>query len=119
MTVYGDGAQTRSLCYVSDLVEGLLRTLESSQTVGEVTNLGNPEEHTILEYAEIIRGLANSSSEVIYTPVAVGDDPQRRRPDISKAQRLLNWSPVVGLEEGLGLTIQYFARELSITAGKA
>jgi nucleoside-diphosphate-sugar epimerase len=117
MTIYGDGAQTRSLCYVSDLIEGLLRALESQETRGEVTNLGNPEEHTILEYAEIIKRLTGTSSEFIYTPVAVGDDPQRRRPDISKAQRLLGWSPSVTLEEGLQRTIEYFLQELGLKVG--
>lgn len=114
MTIYADGRQTRSLCYVSDLVEGLLRAITMAETRGQVINLGNPEEHTILEYAEIIKRLANSSSELVFTTVAVGDDPQRRRPDIAKAQGLLGWEPVVGLEEGLRRTIQYFAGELAI-----
>jgi nucleoside-diphosphate-sugar epimerase len=76
-------------------------------------NLGNPEEHTILEYAEVIRDLTGSSSELVFTEPAVGDDPQRRRPDIGRARSLLGWSPVVSLREGLMHTIDYFRVELS------
>ena len=117
MTVYGDGTQTRSLCYVSDLVQGLMLAVDSEKTLGEVTNMGNPEEHSILEYAEIVRRLCRSSSELVFTPAAVGEDPQRRRPDIDKARRLLGWEPHVALEDGLRLAIDYFARELGIPAG--
>jgi UDP-glucuronate decarboxylase len=115
MTIYGDGRQTRSLCYVSDLVNGLLLAVKSEAARGEVINLGNPEEHTVLEFAEMIKSLTRSKSEFILTPVAVGDDPQRRRPDIAKAQRVLGWHPTVALARGLEQTIDYFAREL--TAG--
>lgn len=113
LTVYGDGSQTRSLCYVSDLVEGLLRAMASGAASGEVTNLGNPEEHTILEYAEMISALAGSAAGIRFTEPAVGDDPQRRRPDITKARSTLGWEPRVSLEEGLGLTIAYFRTELA------
>jgi UDP-glucuronate decarboxylase len=112
LTVYGDGGQTRSLCYVSDLVEGLLRAMESERARGEVINLGNPEEHTILEFAELIARLAGSPAGLHFTAPAVGDDPQRRRPDIGKAQALLGWEPQVGLEAGLTETIAYFRHEL-------
>ena len=114
ITVYGDGKQTRSLCYVSDLVEGLVRAMESDGASGEVINLGNPAEHTISEYARMIRELAGSSSEVIFTDYAVGDDPQRRRPDITKALDLLAWEPRVSLEDGLSRTIEYFRSEISV-----
>ncbi|MGE5594437.1 MAG: UDP-glucuronic acid decarboxylase family protein [Hyphomicrobiales bacterium] len=115
MTVYADGSQTRSLCYVSDLVDGLLTVMASESTRGEVTNLGNPEEHTVLEFARIIRELAESDSEIVFTEPAVGDDPQRRQPDITRA-RALGWEPRVGLRDGLARTIEYFRRELGIPA---
>jgi dTDP-glucose 4,6-dehydratase/UDP-glucuronate decarboxylase len=116
LTVYGDGQQTRSLCYVADLVEGLLAALFASEARGEVINLGNPEEHTVLEYAEIIIELTKSSSSVSYGPPAVGDDPQRRRPDISKARSMLGWEPKVSLYSGLTATIRSFERELDDVA---
>lgn len=114
LTVYADGTQTRSLCYVSDLVDGLIRAMESPSATGEVINLGNPEEHTILEFAQLIAGVAGSSSSMVFSPPAVGDDPQRRRPDITKAQRLLGWQPRVGVAEGLARTTEYFRAELGI-----
>jgi UDP-glucuronate decarboxylase len=117
ITVYGDGKQTRSLCFVSDLVEGLVRLMDCDNASGEVVNLGNPAEHTVLEYAKEIRRLARSSSEIVFTSYAVGDDPQRRCPDVTKAWEMLAWKPSVGLEEGLLRTIDYFRLEL--TVGKA
>jgi UDP-glucuronate decarboxylase len=113
LTVYADGKQTRSLCYVSDLVAGLRAAMECAAARGEVTNLGNPEEHTILEYAEIVRELVGSNSGIVFTEPAVGDDPQRRRPEIAKARALLGWEPRVGLWEGLGQTVAYFREELA------
>jgi dTDP-glucose 4,6-dehydratase/UDP-glucuronate decarboxylase len=113
ITVYGDGKQTRSLCYVSDLVEGLLRVMESDRASGEVVNLGNPAEHAILDYAKIIRELTRSTSQIVFTSQAVGDDPQRRRPDITKARDLLTWEPSIGLEDGLWQTIDYFRSEIA------
>jgi len=113
LTIYGDGRQTRSLCFVSDLVEGLVRVMESDRTSGEVINLGSPAEHTISEYAQLIRELTGSSSQVIFTSFAVGDDPQRRRPDIAKAHDLLAWEPSIGLETGLSRTIVYFRSEIT------
>ncbi len=112
MTVYGDGQQTRSLCYVSDLVDGLMRAMECPGARGEVTNLGNPDEHTVLEFARVIRDLAGSTAPITYTAPAVGDDPQRRRPDISKARALLGWEPRVALRDGLERTIAAFREEL-------
>lgn len=114
LTVYADGRQTRSLCYVSDLVEGLVRALECDAAGGQVINLGNPEEHTILEFAEIIRELTGSRSELVFSEPAVGDDPQRRRPDISRARHLLGWEPAVSLWDGLARTTRYFREELGL-----
>ncbi len=118
ITIYGDGRQTRSLCFVSDLVEGLLRAMEREEAGGEVINLGNPEEHTILEYARLIRELTGSASDLIYAEPVVGDDPQRRRPDITKARALLDWEPVVPLRDGLERTISYFEDELRTIAAQ-
>ena len=119
ITVYGDGKQTRSLCFVSDLVEGLVRLMESDDASGEVINLGNPAEHTILEYAQMIRELTGSSSQIVFTSYAVGDDPQRRRPDITKARDLLAWEPSIGLKDGLLRTIEYFRSEISVQEATA
>src|SRR5262249_36920476 len=117
MTIYGDGLQTRSLCYVTDLVDGLLAALHTPEARAQVTNLGNPEEHTILEFAEVIRELCRSDSDLVFVPAAVGDDPQRRRPNIDKAKMLLHWQPAVSLRDGLQQTIDYFRTELGITQG--
>ena len=108
ITIYGDGNQTRSLCFVSDLVEGLVRTMRCGAAGSQVINLGNPEEHTVLQYAELILDLANSKSEIIFTEPAVGDDPRRRQPEISKARNLMSWEPQVSLRDGLTRTITYF-----------
>jgi dTDP-glucose 4,6-dehydratase len=105
LTVYGDGSQTRSFCYVSDLVEGIVRLLGSDYS-GPV-NCGNPAEVTILQFAERIRKLTGSKSEIVFRPLPV-DDPKQRQPDITRARRLLGWEPAVGLEEGLLHTIHYF-----------
>jgi len=113
ITVYSDGLQTRSLCYVSDLVRGLVAAMETPEAVGEVINLGNPREHTVLEYAKLIIEMAGGASIIEYGPPAVGDDPQRRQPDIGKAQEVLGWTPTVTLEEGLRRTIAYFRDELA------
>jgi UDP-glucuronate decarboxylase len=110
LTIYGDGQFTRSLCYVEDLVEGLCRVIESNQgdATGRVYNLGNPEEHTILEYAQLVLELIPSSSSTITYLPPVPDDPSRRRPDINRAHAELSWGPRVPLREGLGKTIDYF-----------
>jgi nucleoside-diphosphate-sugar epimerase len=107
LTIYGDGSKTRSICYVSDLVEGLALAMFHAGTAGEVFNLGNPEEHTVLEFAQTIIRLCNSTSSIQFEPHRV-DDPERRRPDITKAQRMLGWQLRVGLEEGLRRTIEWF-----------
>lgn len=116
ITVYGDGSQTRSLCYVDDLVEGIIATMFKPGTKGEVVNLGNPEEHTVLEYAQIIRWLCGSSSEILFEALPQ-DDPTRRCPDISKAWALLGWRPCIGLEDGLNRTIQWFKTVTKETSG--
>ncbi len=107
LTVYGDGKQTRSLCYVDDLVEGLMRMMASPEDCAGPVNLGNPEEYTVREIAELIRRLTGSGSPVEYRPLPA-DDPTQRRPDIGRAERLLNWRPRIGAEEGLKRTIAYF-----------
>jgi dTDP-glucose 4,6-dehydratase len=106
MTVYGDGSQTRSFCYVSDLVEGIVRLLNSGYDSGPV-NCGNPTEVTILRFAEVIKALTGSRSEIVFRPLPV-DDPKQRQPDITRARALLGWEPTVGLEAGLRQTIDYF-----------
>ncbi len=111
LTVYGKGDQTRSFCYVSDLVAGL-RKLMSADDVHVPVNLGNPSEITVLELAEMVREMTGSRSEIRFEPLPM-DDPVRRRPDISRARRRLDWEPVTPLREGLRLTIDYFERTLS------
>ena len=105
MTIYGDGKQTRSMCFVDDLVDGLIRAMESPKSRGEIFNLGNPEEHTVLEIAELVRRRTLSTSHFVFTDPAVGDDPRMRCPDIGKARRLLEWSPSTSLDTGLKLVI--------------
>ncbi len=114
LTVYGTGSQTRSICYVDDLVRGLVSLAETPLGPGQVINLGNPEEHTILEFAREILNLTGSLSTLVFGEPAVGDDPQRRRPDISKARELLAWEPRVSRRDGLARSIRYFAAELGI-----
>jgi len=105
LTVYGDGSQTRSLCYVSDLVRGVLGVLERGDEMP--VNLGNPSEVTVLQLAETIIRLANSKSEIVHRDLPV-DDPKQRRPDITRARTLLGWEPEVSLEDGLVRTLEYF-----------
>lgn len=111
LTVFGDGKQTRSFCYVSDLVDGIYRLLLSDEK--EPVNIGNPTEMTIGNFAEVINRLTGNPAGVIYDPLPV-DDPKQRKPDIGKAKRLLGWEPKVGLEEGMQSTIQYFAEKLGL-----
>jgi UDP-glucuronate decarboxylase len=107
ITIYGDGMQTRSFCYVDDLVEGLIGLMETNdETVGPV-NLGNPEEFTIRQLAEIVVEITGSVSKIVHRPLPT-DDPKQRQPDISKAQELLEWRPTVPLREGLTKTAAYF-----------
>lgn len=109
LTIYGDGSQTRSFCYVDDLVRGILKLLQLPTRVGEPTNLGNPNEFTMLELADMVLQESKSNSAIIQLPLPL-DDPKQRCPDISKAQELLDWSPTVELKEGIARTVQYFKR---------
>ena len=107
ITVYGNGKQTRSCCYVSDMVKGLVQLGVLNNLKREIINIGNPEEKTINEIAELIKILTHSNSEIVFKPIDQ-DDPKKRCPDITKAKKLLNWNPQVNLEKGLKLTIKYF-----------
>jgi dTDP-glucose 4,6-dehydratase len=113
LTVFGDGSQTRSFCYVSDMVEGLVRLAESDERYP--VNLGNPVELTILEFADRIQRLLGSNLKISRQPLP-SDDPRKRRPDISKAKRILGWEPKVPLEEGLRETVAYFRAQADATA---
>jgi nucleoside-diphosphate-sugar epimerase len=110
LTIYGDGQYTRSLCFVDDLLAGMLKVMETSRpdAAGRPYNLGNPEEHTILEYAKLVLELIPSSSSTITYMPPVPDDPSRRRPDIGRARAELDWEPRVALRTGLAKTIDYF-----------
>jgi dTDP-glucose 4,6-dehydratase len=105
ITVYGDGKQTRSFCYVSDLLDGIYRLLESDEH--EPVNIGNPQEITILEFAERVRSLVGTTTPIVFRPLPQ-DDPKQRCPDITKARRILHWEPKVSLEEGLQTIYEYF-----------
>lgn len=109
LTVYGDGSQTRSFCYVADLVEGMMR-LMNGEHIGPI-NIGNPGEYTILQLAETIQKMINPDAELTFKPLPQ-DDPRQRQPDITKAKNLLDWSPTINLEEGLKLTIEDFRSRL-------
>jgi len=109
ITVYGDGSQTRSFCFVSDMVNGLMKFMFTDNLSGEVINLGNPEEVTILHLAERIKKLTGSRSEITFLELPQ-DDPVRRKPDISKAKKLLNWEPQVTFNDGLQQTIEWFKK---------
>ena len=113
LTVFGDGSQTRSFCYVDDLIEGIFRLLMSDEVLP--TNIGNPHEMTILQFAERIRALVGSSSPIDFRPLPV-DDPKTRQPDITKARRVLGWEPKVELDHGLNRTIDYFRSLLATGA---
>jgi len=114
LTVYGDGKQTRSFCYVSDLIEGIYRLMLSDEHLP--VNIGNPQEITILEFAERVRAHFPGAKPIVFEPLPQ-DDPKRRCPDISKARRILKWEPKVNLEEGLRLTLDYFKKQFA--AGKS
>jgi UDP-glucuronate decarboxylase len=111
ITIYGDGSQTRSFCYVDDLVEGLMRLMESDPDVTGPINLGNPGEFSIKELAEKVIAQVGSSSTIVFEPLPQ-DDPTQRKPDISKAQGVLGWQPKIALETGLAKTIDYFKNNL-------
>lgn len=107
LTIFGDGKQTRSFCFVDDLVSGIKLAMFKENTKGEVINLGNPDERSILDLAELVKKEASSSSEIVFSE-SLEDDPQNRKPDVSKAKKLLDWQPKITIEEGLLKTIAYF-----------
>jgi dTDP-glucose 4,6-dehydratase len=109
LTIYGDGFQTRSFCYIEDLVEGMIRLLLSREN--EPVNLGNPQEYSIQDFAKVILQITGSRSRIVYQSLPT-DDPRVRKPDISRAQAVLGWNPKVELKEGIGKTIPYFRRKL-------
>ncbi len=113
LTVYGDGNQTRSFCYVSDLVDGILRLMRSD--TNEPVNIGNPQEMTVIQMAEEIISLTGSRSQIVHRALPV-NDPKVRQPDISRARALLNWEPRVSLTDGLTRSIEYFRQKLAVTA---
>ena len=108
ITVFGDGSQTRSFCYVDDMIDGIIKMMETPDEITGPINLGNPEEITILELAELILKLTKSRSKIVFLP-RPKDDPSRRKPDITLAKKILGWEPKVPLEEGLKRTIEYFS----------
>jgi dTDP-glucose 4,6-dehydratase len=112
LTIFGDGKQTRSFCYVDDLIDGIYRLMHADEHFP--VNIGNPLEMTILEFAERVRAHYTPTPEIVFAALPQ-DDPKRRRPDISKAKRILNWEPKVELEEGLKKTLAYFAQEYQHT----
>jgi len=116
ITVYGKGSQTRSFCYVDDLIDGMVRMMNCENFIGPV-NLGNPEEYTILELAKLIISMTGSKSKIAYKPLP-SDDPRQRMPDITLAKEKLGWKPSVPVEEGLKRTIEYFKKELLMANSK-
>jgi dTDP-glucose 4,6-dehydratase len=111
ITIYGDGSQTRSFCYIDDLIEAMVRAMFYDHTDGEVINLGNPDERKIGDFAQIIEKLVETKSEISYEPLPE-DDPLQRKPDITKANKLLQWEPKTSLEDGLKKTIEYFSTRM-------
>ena len=115
VTVFGEGSQTRSFCYVQDLVRGLVALNESD--VHDPVNIGNPDEMSLLEMAQLVVELTESSSEIAYEPLPV-DDPQVRRPDITRARELLDWEPEISLREGLAHTVEHYSKVLAAPAAR-
>jgi len=111
ITVYGDGKQTRSFCFISDMIDGLMELMFTDSLSGQVVNLGNTEERSILSVARLIKDLTKTKSEIVFKPLPE-DDPTRRRPDITKAKELLNWKPKIDFVEGLKETVEWFKGEL-------
>jgi UDP-glucuronate decarboxylase len=118
ITLYGDGLQTRSFCYVDDLIEGMLRLMDSDKSITGPINIGNPVEFTMRELAEQVVQITGSKSPIAFRPLPT-DDPKQRRPDISQAQAKLGWEPKVALADGLKETVDYFRRTLDFTADLA
>ena len=111
ITIYGDGSQTRSFCYVDDLVDGMIKMMNNPQKFIGPVNLGNPSERSILDFAKLIIKMTGSSSKIVYKPLPQ-DDPVQRKPDITLAQKELNWEPVTDIETGLQKTIDYFRTKI-------
>ncbi len=111
ITIYGDGSQTRSFCYVSDLIEGMIKMMNNEEDFIGPVNLGNPSERSILDFAKLIIEMTNSKSKIIYKPLP-SDDPIQRKPDISLAKEKLDWEPKVNIKEGIAKTIEYFDKKL-------
>ncbi len=111
ITIYGDGSQTRSFCYVQDLVNGIRKFMDTPDNVTGPMNLGNPDEYTVKEIAEEVVALTGSKSSIVYKPLPL-DDPKKRKPDISLAERTIHWQPQIGLREGLLLTVEYFKTKI-------
>ena len=116
ITIYGDGSQTRSFCFVDDLVEGFLRLMDTDKDVTGPVNLGNPGEFTIRELAEKVIAMTNSKSKLTFLDLPA-DDPKQRRPNIAQAKETLDWEPSVVLDEGLSKTIDYFEKRLPEVMG--
>jgi dTDP-glucose 4,6-dehydratase len=112
ITVYGDGKQTRSFCYVADLVDGIYKLSQTPKEVSGPINIGNPTERTMLEFAEEIKRVTGSDSKIVFAPLLTADDPKQRKPDITKAKEVLGWEPKVSLEDGLKATIAYFKTKI-------
>ena len=111
ITIYGDGSQTRSFCYVSDLVDGMIKMMNNDHGFIGPVNLGNPSERTILDFAKLIIEMTNSNSKIVYKPLP-GDDPTQRKPDISLAKKELDWEPKIDIRDGLNKTIEYFSKKI-------
>jgi UDP-glucuronate decarboxylase len=113
ITIYGDGSQTRSFCFVSDLIDGIYKMLTADKPIESPINIGNPGEFTMLELAEKVVRITNSTSKIVFEPLPQ-DDPRQRKPDISLAKKILGWEPLIDLEQGIQLTTEYFKRELAV-----
>lgn len=112
ITVFGNGSQTRSFCYVSDLIDGILKLMDAGGPINYPINLGNPEEYTIKEIANLVIKMTNSNSKIVFKDLPF-DDPRKRKPNIDRAKKCLNWEPTVSLEQGLEKTIDYFQKKLA------
>jgi UDP-glucuronate decarboxylase len=117
ITIYGDGQQTRSFCFADDLIEAMIRMMNTGQDVTGPVNIGNPGEFTMLELAQTVIRLTKSKSKLVFLPLPQ-DDPKQRKPDISMAEKLLSWKPAVDLETGLEKTIAYFKQRDSALSGR-
>src|SRR5262249_13455247 len=117
ITIYGDGSQTRSFCYVDDLIDGFVRLMATDNALTAPVNLGNPRDFTIKQLAEMVLALPGSRSKIIYHPLPA-DDPKQRQPDINLAKAKLDWAPSVQLEQGLNQTIAYFDQLLTAASGR-